>query len=92
MLVQLQRTLNSFLDAKEIIKSQSKEIKELRITLKENSKKISTANNRYGDARKIIVKYEASIFFKTFRLYLWVFDKYEHSRLKRILNNWKDKF
>lgn len=92
MLVQLQRTLNNFLEAKETIQLKDEEIKKLENTLKENSKKISAANNRYGDARIVIVRYEASIFFKMFRLYLWIFDKYEHSRLKRILNDWKDKF
>lgn len=90
----MQTTLNKFLAEKQKYDELLVEFKKLEDKLVENSKLISTANNRYGDCRKIVTRYEASVFFKMFKLYLWLLEKlkysYDHSRLKRILNNWRD--
>lgn len=62
------------------------ELKNTKGLLKGKGDQISTANNRYGAARAIVVRYEKTVFFKLYILYLWVINRKEYKNIKRILD------
>lgn len=90
LLNQLQKHVNTIVELKtqEVLKDSV--ISDLEHKLDEKRKDITRANNRVGEMRKLIVRYNESIFFKMFRGWLWLVDKYQHSRLNKILQNRKD--
>lgn len=65
-------------------------IRDMERKLEDKGKDITRANNRVGDMRKLIVRYNESLFFKSWRGWLWLRDKFQHKVLSKILNNSKD--